>query len=158
LAAAGIVVIASLSLSYAFTRLPQGLDPPSMLPAPGADGEVRLSKRGLDDGHLHRFGVQVEGTTVRFVFVKSGDRVVPVLEPGVVCGAYGYVERKGRLACLACAADINPATVGTGGGCNPIPLPFRDEGGDLVIALKDLASQRHAFKAAETTPMTAPGR
>jgi FTR1 family protein len=157
LAAAGILVIASLSVSYAFTRLPQGIDPPSILSPAGGD-EIRLPERGLDDGHLHRFGVSVDGTVVRFVVVKSGRRVVPVFDACVVCGAHGYVERKGRLVCLACAADINPATVGTGGGCNPIPLRYREDGGDLVIALKDLAAERPAFKSAEAAAPAAPRR
>jgi len=152
LAAAGILIIASLSVSYAFTRLPQGIDPPAILPAPDAQGELRLSKRGLDDGHLHRFGVSIDNTVVRFVVMKSGGRVVPVFDACVVCGAHGYVERKGRLVCLACAADINPATIGTGGGCNPIPLRYRDDGDDLVIALKDLAAEHAAFRAAAPAP------
>ena len=152
LAAAGILIIASLSVSYAFTRLPQGIDPPALLPAPDAQGELRLSKRGLDDGHLHRFGVSIDNTVVRFVVMKSGGRVVPVFDACVVCGAHGYVERKGRLVCLACAADINPATIGTGGGCNPIPLRYRDDGDDLVIALKDLAAEHAAFRAAAPAP------
>jgi high-affinity iron transporter len=158
LAAAGILVIASLSVSYAFTRLPRGIDPPSILSPADGNGEIRLSKRGLDDGHLHRFGVSIEGTVVRFVVMKSGQRVVPVLDACVVCGAHGYVERKGRLVCLACAADINPATIGTGGGCNPIPLRYRDDGGDLVIALHDLAAERPAFKSAAAKTPAAPER
>jgi FTR1 family protein len=157
LAAAGILVIASLGVSYAFTRLPQGIDPPSILSPAGGD-EIRLPKTGLDDGHLHRFGVSIDGTVVRFVVVKSGQRVVPVFDACVVCGAHGYVERKGRLVCLACAADINPATVGTGGGCNPIPLRYRDDGGDLVIALKDLAAERPAFQSAAAAASAAPRR
>jgi FTR1 family protein len=158
LAAAGILVIASLSVSYAFTRLPQGIDPPSILsPAAGGD-EIRLPKSGLDDGHLHRFGVSIDGTVVRFVVMKSGQRVVPVFDACVVCGAHGYVERKGRLVCLACAADINPATIGTGGGCNPIPLRYRDDGGDLVIALKDLAAERPSFQSAAAAASAAPRR
>jgi uncharacterized membrane protein len=83
---------------------------------------------------------------------------VPVLDACVVCGAHGYVERKGRLVCLACAADINPATIGTGGGCNPIPLRYRDDGGDLVIALHDLAAERPAFKSAAAKTPAAPER
>jgi uncharacterized membrane protein len=74
--------------------------------------------------------------------------VVPAFDACVVCGAHGYVERRGRLVCLACAADINTATLGIGGGCNPIPLKFREDDGALVIALADLAAERPAFAAA----------
>jgi len=155
LAAAGTVVIASLTLSFAFSRLPRGIDPPTLLET-GPDGLVRVSKAGLDDGHLHRFGVDLEGTVVRFFVMQSGPRLVPSFDSCEVCGAYGYVEIRGRLICLACAADINKASLGTGGGCNPLPLPYRDEGGDLVIAASDLAKQASAFKAAAKTEAAPP--
>ncbi len=155
LAAAGTLVIASLTVSYAFSRLPRGIDPPTLL-AEGAGGEVRLAKAGLDDGHLHRFGVNIQGTIVRFFVMKSGSKLVPAFDACQVCGAYGYVEIKGRLVCLACAADINRATLGVGGGCNPVPLPYRDEGSELVISADDLARQLNAFRAAERSAPSPP--
>jgi len=148
LAAAGLAVVGTLSVSFAFTRLPQGIDPPAILHPDAADGSLRLPAAGLDDGHLHRFGVPVGDTVVRFIVMKSGARVVPAFDACVVCGAHGYVERRGRLVCLACAADINTATLGVGGGCNPIPLRYREEDGTLVISLADLAAERRAFAAA----------
>jgi uncharacterized membrane protein len=156
LAAAGLAIIGTLSVSYAFTRLPQGIDPPAMLEADTAAGVLRLPTAGLDDGHLHRFGVAVDGTVVRFIVMKSGARVVPAFDACVVCGAHGYIERRGRLVCLACAADINTATIGVGGGCNPIPLRHRTEDGALVIALADLAAERRAFAAAAATTAVPP--
>lgn len=178
LAVAGVVVIASLTVSYAFTRLPAGIDPPQILsltggpdPDPGAGGEppvagaegrrgeVRLPVAGLDDGHLHRFGVSMDdGTVVRFIVMSSRGKVVPAFDACVVCGAYGYVERHGRLVCLACAADINAATIGVGGGCNPIPLRYREEAGELVIAARDLTAELPAFRSARTTVMAPPSR
>ena len=163
LAVAGVVVIASLTISYAFTRLPQGIDPPRML-APSGDGaapaaaEIHVPTRGLDDGHLHRFGVSIDGTVVRFIVLKSRGKVVPAFDSCVVCGAHGYVERKNRIVCLSCAADINPATIGIGGGCNPIPLKYRDDGDALVINAGDLAAELAAFRDIQGTAMTPPTR
>ena len=159
LAIAGLAVITSLTVSYAFTRLPRGIDPPRILSIDGADGDLHLPIAGLDDGHLHRFGVAIDGTVVRFIVMKSGGKVVPVFDACVVCGAHGYIERQGRLVCLACAADINTATLGTGGGCNPIPLRHRVEEGAIVIGREALATERPAFAAvaAETTPPPAGG-
>ena len=145
-AVAGTVIIASLTVSYAFSRLPRGIDPPSLL-APGEGGEVRLPKAGLEDGHLHRFGVSLDGSIVRFIVIQSDDKLVPAFDACQVCGASGYVEMKGRLVCLACAADINRATLGVGGGCNPIPLPYRDEGSDLVMSLADLKARLEMFRS-----------
>lgn len=154
-AAAGIAAIASLTVSYAFSRLPRGIDPPLML-QPDASGLVRLPKADFEDGRLHRYGVETDGAVVRFFVKKSGARLVPVFDSCQVCGAHGYADVKGRLVCLACAADINPATLGTGGGCNPIPLPFKDEGADLVIAVFDLRPQADAFRAAQATAAKPP--
>jgi len=145
-AAAGTVIIASLTVSYAFSRLPRGIDPPALL-AEGEGGEVRLSKAGLDDGHLHRFGVSLDGTIVRFIVVQTDGKLTPAFDACQVCGASGYVELKGRLVCLACAADINRTTLGVGGGCNPIPLPYRDEGSDLVMSVTDLKERLEMFRS-----------
>ena len=150
LAMAGVVVIAALTVSHAVSRLPAALDPPRMLAldATGPDGgTIRLPTAGLDDGHLHRFGVDLDGTVVRFIVMKTGSRLVATFDACVVCGARGYIEKQGRLVCLACAADINTATLGTGGGCNPIPLRYAETDGALVIAASDLKTQAHAFHA-----------
>ena len=146
-AAAGTMIIASLTVSYAFTRLPRGIDPPQMLEG-SEGGDLRLPKAGLDDGHLHRFGVSLDGVIVRFIVMKAGDRLIPAFDACQVCGASGYVELKGRLVCLACAADINRATLGVGGGCNPIPLPYRDEGDELVVSKADLKARLELFRSA----------
>ncbi|MCI0567159.1 MAG: Fe-S-containing protein [Acidobacteria bacterium] len=145
-AVAGTVIIASLTVSYAFSRLPRGIDPPSLL-AEGEGGEVRLAKAGLEDGHLHRFGVSLDGVIVRFIVIETDDKLVPAFDACQVCGASGYVEMKGRLVCLACAADINRVTLGMGGGCNPIPLPYRDEGSDLVMSVSDLKARLEMFRS-----------
>ena len=57
------------------------------------------------------------------------------------------MELKARLVCLACAADINRTTLGVGGGCNPIPLPYRDEGSDLVMRVEDLKARLELFRS-----------
>ncbi len=155
LATAGMLVIACLTVSYAFSSLPRGIDPPAML-EPDSGGNVRIARTGLNDGHLHRFGVSLQGTVVRFFVMRSGSRLIPSFDACQVCGAYGYVEIKGRLVCLACAADINTATLGVGGGCNPLPLAYKDEGDDFVISLNDLAKQVKAFRATETTESAPP--
>lgn len=153
-AAAGFAAIMALTVSHAFSRLPRGIDPPVLLRA-DASGIVRLQKSEFEDGLLHRYGVETDGAVVRFFVKKSGSRIVPVFDSCQVCGAHGYADIRGRLVCLACAADVNPATLGAGGGCNPIPLPFKDEGAALAIAVSDLAPQAAAFRAAQAAADTA---
>src|SRR2546422_11264538 len=81
-------------------------------------------------------------------------KLVPSFDACQVCGAYGYADVKGRLVCLACAADINPATLGRSGGCNPIPLRHRVEDGNLIIAVSDLRLQASEFRQAEESRET----
>jgi len=115
---------------------------------PDGDGRVRVGRADIADGRLHRYGVDVGGVVIRFLLKKSGDRTVPVLDACRVCGAHGYAEVKGRLVCLFCAADINPATLGAGGGCNPVPLPYTDEGGAIVVSVEDLRRESPVFRKA----------
>jgi high-affinity iron transporter len=148
-AAAGIVAVAALTVSFAFTRLPRGIDPPQMLQPDGDN--VRVMTAALATDRLHRYGVLVDDTVVRFFVIRVGDRWRAGFDACQVCGPGGYIMTGGRLVCLACAADINPATVGIGGGCNPLPLPHRMEGQDLVIGLADLRAQAGTFRGAGAT-------
>ena len=155
LIAAGFLVAAALSASYAFTRLPGSIDPPQLVEA--GSQELALPVAGLEDGHLHRFGVQIDGTVVRFFAMQvSSSKLATAFDACQVCGASGYVEDKGRLVCVACAADIVPGTVGVSGGCNPIPLASRLEDGTLHVALSDLRLQVAAFRQAEGRAPIAP--
>ena len=149
--AAGLAVIVALTGSMAYSRFPRTFEAPSVV-AVDAAGEVRLPLAGLDDGHLHRFGVEMDGVLVRFLIMQAGGRLRATFDACQVCGAYGYVESSGRIVCLACAADINPTTLGAEGGCNPLPLPMQVEGDFLVIRADDLRPQREVFATATGTP------
>lgn len=153
----GIVAVVSLASAYAYSRLPRGIDPPVMLEP--VDGDVRVPIAGLNDGRLHRFGVRIDETIVRF-FVIEGEkgRLTTAFDACEVCGADGYFEEKGRLICLTCAADIVKTTVGRPGGCNPIPLASRIENGEILVAISDLKTLSGMFKAAEAGPAPPPAR
>jgi FTR1 family protein len=154
-ACAGIAVIAALAFSMAASRFPKTFDPPRMVTADAA-GEIHLAIAGLDDGHLHRFGIEIDGVTVRFLLMASGGKLHAAFDACLVCGAHGYVENQRQIICLACAADINPATIGAGGGCNPLPLAARVEPTEVVIRVADLVKERAAFAAALTSAATPP--
>ena len=146
-ATAGIVVIAALTVSLGASRFPRTFDPPRLVTA-DAGGEIHLAVAGLDDGHLHRFGIEIDGVTVRFLLMAAGGKMHAAFDACLVCGAHGYVENQRQIICLACAADINPATIGAAGGCNPLPLAARFEPTEIVIRVADLAKERAAFAAA----------
>ncbi|HEY3175839.1 MAG TPA: Fe-S-containing protein [Candidatus Polarisedimenticolia bacterium] len=153
----GFIVAVSLTAAHTYSRLPRAIDPPVMVEP--VDGEVRVPVAGLDDGHLHRFGVRVAGTVVRFFIMQAeAGRLATAFDACEVCGADGYVEEKGRLTCITCAADIVRTTVGRGGGCNPIPLPSRQEAGEVRIELADLERLTAAFRTAEAARSAPPAR
>jgi len=75
------------------------------------------------DGDLHRYFAEEDGTRVRFWLYKKPDgNVVAVFDACTICGALGFKKDGHGFVCKNCSAPINPQTVGTPGGCNPIPL------------------------------------
>jgi FTR1 family protein len=142
-AVAGVLVIGSLTVSAMATRFPTETDPPQMLALAGE--ELRLPVAALEDGKMRRYGVEMGGTTVRFLVLRRGEDLRVAFDACEICGARGYVQDGSHVVCLACAADINPSTIGSAGGCNPLPLPHRLDGDHLVIRAEDLAAHRLAF-------------
>ncbi|MBI5641203.1 MAG: DUF2318 domain-containing protein [Nitrospirae bacterium] len=52
--------------------------------------------------------------------------------------AQGYAQRGNNLVCKYCMTPIAIPTINNPGGCNPIPVPFRLDEGNIVIGLEDL--------------------
>ena len=111
--------------------------------APGRDGMVRVSLAGL------------EPLQVRFYqFLNAGNQEVHFLvgrDPaGHVAVAFdasedcaknkrGFRHEGEWLVCNKCDKAFRLAEVNAGGGgCKPIPLEFREEGNQLVIAESDI--------------------
>jgi len=49
------------------------------------------------------------------------------------------------VICKNCAAPINPQSVGTEGGCNPIPLKASQTADAIIIEEADVAAGSKAF-------------
>lgn len=111
-------------------------------------GAVRLSERGLDDGHPHYFSTEAGGRAVRFFVMKKPDgSLAACLDACEICGDLGYFEEAGHLTCRNCTAPINAASLGRTGGCNPIPIATASPGGALVISESELARGARHFSA-----------
>jgi uncharacterized membrane protein len=111
-------------------------------------GEVALVPLELiDDGHLHRFAyTAADGTEVRFIVIKKNGVAYGVgLDACEVCGPTGYYERDGKIVCRLCDVIMNIATIGFKGGCNPIPLEYTLDGGDLIVQTADLEAAASVF-------------
>ena len=110
-------------------------------------GFVRIPLTTFHGEKLERFVVSIDGRPVRFIAVpvdKQG-HIATAFDACVICGPHGYYQEGQGLFCLHCGSVINPASVGRSGGCNPIPLNSRVEGGNLVLSANDLKAGVSTF-------------
>lgn len=95
---------------------------------------VRIPVAAVSDGDLHRFIVQDQGVRVRFIIIEKPDRTLAVaLDACQICGTQGYYQNGHEVICRNCGSDIVISSIGTPGGCNPIPLESHIDGDTLVI-------------------------
>jgi uncharacterized membrane protein len=144
------VVLSCLTLTVGAAYNSRGVElvPPIELPA--RDGDIIIPLETVDDGHLHRFVHQApRGSStvgVRYIVVKKNETAYGVgLDACDVCGPTGYYERKGQIVCILCDVVMNKSTIGLPGGCNPVPLPFKVEGGNMIIGTEDLEAEARRF-------------
>ncbi len=102
----------------------------------------------LADTHLHRFEYQAkDGNKVRFIAIeKSENNYAVCLDACEICGASGYFERGDVIVCKLCDVVMNRGTIGFAGGCNPIPIDFVIENGEIHVALKTLDQESQRFR------------
>lgn len=130
----GLGVMALLSFGFAYSRPAPELSPAAPV-TPDASGQVRLPLELFADGELHRFAVDLDGRRVRFIGIRVDEqRVATALDACEICGTRGYVQDGAAIACLHCHSAIYPPSIGQSGGCNPVPLASRIEGGEVIIA------------------------
>lgn len=140
-----LVVLIFMGVAYAREVMPKHVPPPEVAIQEGNFVVVPLEK--LEDGKLHRFGLSVNGRTVRFLVMKAGGKYRTGLDVCRICGDFGYIQEGENLLCINCAAEISPATLGHPGGCNPIPLESAVKGHQLLIPVKALEDEASLFKA-----------
>ncbi|MDR2123481.1 MAG: DUF2318 domain-containing protein [Desulfovibrio sp.] len=122
------------------------LSPPAATQA--TEGLIRLPLSEVNDGALHRYVyTSRKDVQIRYIVIKKSESAYGVgLDACDVCGAGGgYYERKGQVVCTLCDVVMNKSTIGFAGGCNPVPLPFRIEGGLLLIDIEDLEAEAPRF-------------
>jgi len=111
------------------------------------DGAVSIPLAQVADGDLHRYAVSEGGTQIRFLlFQKPDGKVAVVFDACEICGGAGFFKTANGLVCKNCASPINSQSVGTVGGCNPVPLKSSISGGDIVIQEADLGAGARLFK------------
>jgi len=136
-----LLIVLFIGYDFVYGQNRKTLSTPEPLVATA--GEVRIPVTAVSDGNLHRF--VLSGSKVRLIVLKTAESLAVAFDACEICGSQGYVQEAGSVICLNCSADINTATIGRGGGCNPIPLAFREEGGFLIIRVDDLVKQAKKF-------------
>ncbi|HEV8583068.1 MAG TPA: Fe-S-containing protein [Thermoanaerobaculia bacterium] len=142
----GLVILAALGLGFVYAQPPAALSPATPVEV-GADGKVRIPLSTFQGTALHRFQAVVDGRPVRFIAVpiEKGGPIATAFDACVICGPRGYFQDGPNITCLHCGSAIYPPSIGQAGGCNPVPLPSRVEGGRLVLAATDLRAGGHLF-------------
>jgi FTR1 family protein len=146
-AAAGIAIVLLLgvdSIGSTLIRRQAALSPAASVTP--VDGVARVPVAQLVDGRLHRYQVGIAGKPVRFLLMRRKDgSIASAFDACLLCGDRGYSQEGESILCANCAAEINPASIGQGGGCNPIPLSWRIDGDAVAIAAADLAAGAKHF-------------
>ncbi|MGA9553739.1 MAG: DUF2318 domain-containing protein, partial [Candidatus Sulfotelmatobacter sp.] len=111
------------------------------------NGQVKIPLAQVSDGDLHRFQAKENGVEVRFwLYQKPDGKMTTVLDACEICGAVGFYKTANGVVCKNCAAPINPQSVGTAGGCNPIPLKATQTADSVIIQEADIAANSRLFE------------
>jgi high-affinity iron transporter len=111
------------------------------------NGQVKIPLAQVADGDLHRFQARENGTAVRFwLYQKPDGKIATVFDACQICGGVGFYKSGSGVVCKNCAAPINPQSVGTAGGCNPIPLKATQTADAVIIQEADIAAGGRVFE------------
>lgn len=141
-----VIAILSVTVGAAYENQEVVLDPPREIAVNGDN--ILIPVEMVDDGKLHRFKHNApDGTEIRYIVIKKNETAFGVgLDACDICGASGYYERNDQVICILCDVVMNKSTIGFPGGCNPVPLAYRVEGGHMRITIADLEKDAWRFK------------
>jgi high-affinity iron transporter len=143
--ASSFVFITLVTAEFIYAKSVSALSPATEVTF--LNGKVTIPKKTVYDGDLHRFEAKENGTEVRFwLYQKPDGKVASVLDACEICGAVGFYKSSNGVVCKNCAAPINPQSVGTAGGCNPIPLKASETDDAIIISEADVAAGSHYFQ------------
>jgi high-affinity iron transporter len=107
---------------------------------------VTIPLAQISDGDLHRFEASENGTKIRFwLYQKPDGKIATVFDACEICGSVGFYKTANGVACKNCGAPINPQSVGTTGGCNPVPLKATQTTSAIIIEEADIAAGSRMF-------------
>lgn len=105
-------------------------------------GSVRIPLGELRGPEARYFVYQTGGKDVKFFVLKASDGTIRVaLDACNACyrAKLGYQQRGDVMMCNNCGMTFPSKHIGViTGGCNPIPVEKRTEGGLVIVQAKDL--------------------
>ncbi|HKH97737.1 MAG TPA: Fe-S-containing protein [Candidatus Sulfotelmatobacter sp.] len=138
------VFIVMVTAEFIYSKSVSALSPATEVSFAG--GQVKIPLAQISDGDLHRFQAKENGTEVRFwLYQKPDGKIATVFDACEICGAAGFYKSGNGVICKNCAAPINPQTVGTAGGCNPIPLKATQTADAVIIQEAEVAAGSRIF-------------
>ncbi len=138
------VFIAMVTAEFVYTKNVSALSPATEVTF--TNGSVTIPLTKVSDGDLHRFEAKEKGTNVRFwLYLKPDGKIATVFDACEICGSVGFYKSANGVVCKNCAAPINPQSVGTAGGCNPVPLKATQTADSIIIQEADIAGGTRMF-------------
>ncbi|HLZ42601.1 MAG TPA: Fe-S-containing protein [Candidatus Sulfotelmatobacter sp.] len=136
--------IAMVTAEFVYAKSISSLSPAT--PVTFTNGKVAIPLAQVSDGDLHRFRAKVNGADIRFwLYRKPDGKVATVFDACEICGSVGFYKTANGVVCKNCAAPINPQSVGTAGGCNPVPLKATQTADTVIIEEADIAAGSRMF-------------
>jgi high-affinity iron transporter len=136
--------IAMVTAEFVYAKSQSALSPSTEVEF--VNGRVSIPLTQIYDGDLHRFQAKENGTEIRFwLYQKPDGKIATVFDACEICGAVGFYKTGNGVTCKNCAAPINPQSVGSTGGCNPVPLKATQTADAIVIEEADIAAGSRMF-------------
>jgi uncharacterized membrane protein/YHS domain-containing protein len=127
---------------------------------PNEKGEVVIPLDQVSDGELHRFSyITEDGRVARFFLINRYQdkvRIGVVFDACMICGDMGYIQNDNEVICIACNVRIFLPSIGTAGGCNPIPMEFIQETDRIIITAAELDAGAAYFSEVVEVEVTDP--
>ncbi|MGD0512147.1 MAG: Fe-S-containing protein [Terriglobales bacterium] len=143
--ASSFVFILLVTAEFIYAKSVSALSPATEVTF--VNGQVSIPLTQVQDGDLHRYSAQENGTAVRFwLYQKPDGKIATVLDACEICGAVGFYKGPNGVVCKNCAAPINPQSVGMPGGCNPVPLNAQVTADAIIIREADIAAKSRMFQ------------
>ena len=134
-----VAVVLSFAAEYVYARAVTAPVRAQVLVA--QNGQVNIPLSELTDSSLHFYTADVNGTVIRFLVIhKQNGDFATALDACQICGTAGYRQEGQNVICRNCGAAIYIPSIGESGGCNPIAVKSRVEGGQVIVDVSALSN------------------